>query len=403
MTAREKFLATMSFDPGFQCPKAEFGYWAAAVRRWLREGLPCREAVPAWALDGDTVRGSVPFGFESSLISKTSTNELVDRNVMPALGLDSHLAKFPIDFSPHLPRTVVREDDRHRVFTDNYGITKMVTKENAATWHSVAFPIKGRRDLREYIGRYDKDYARRLPAGIDELAEALAHRDYPIRLGGEPFGFTYFPRALMGDEGYMTALYDDPGLIHELCEFLVSFTMEYWAVILSRIEIDCVVILEDVAYRNGPMISRAMFEEFAAPYTARLVDFVRQFGVRNIVVDCDGKIDELVPAWVKAGVTGFFPVEAVNDIVAMREAYPRVQLLGGVDKRRLSRGGRAEIDAELARIGPLIPMGGFIPHVDHCVPQNICWEDFAYYRRRLNGMIDCAAADYPDDPLGVGS
>ena len=394
MTSREKFLSTMSFDPGFRCPKAEFGYWAAAVRRWLREGLPRVQDIPAGALDGDTVRGSVPFGFESSLVSKTGTNELVDRNVMPSLGLDSHLAKFPIDFSPHLPCTLVEEDDHRRVFTDSYGITKMVMKENAATWHSVAFPIGSRRDLHRYIEGYDGDHARRLPAGIDELAAALAHRDYPIRLGGEPFGFTYFPRALMGDEGYMTALYDDPGMIHELCEFLVSFAMEYWAVILSRIEIDCVVILEDVAYRNGPMISRAMFEEFAAPYTARLVDFVRQFGVRTIVVDCDGKIDELVPAWVKAGVTGFFPVEAVNDIVAMRERYPRLQLLGGIDKRRLATGGRAGIDAELARIAPLIPGGGFIPHVDHCVPQDICWEDFSYYRRRLNGLVDSAASDH---------
>ena len=153
---------------------------------------------------------------------------------------------------------------------DSYGITKLVTKENAATWHSVDFPIKSRRDLDEYIARYDDNYSERLPAGIDELAAALAERDYPIRLGGEPFGFTYFPRALMGDVGYMTTLYDDPGP-DPRCRFLLSFTMAYWDVILSRIRVDCVVILEDVAYRNGPMISRAMFDEFAAPSTARWI------------------------------------------------------------------------------------------------------------------------------------
>jgi hypothetical protein len=392
MTAREKFLATVGFEPGAPAPKTEFGYWAGAVRRWLGEGLPCVEKVPDEALDGDTIRGSLPFGFESSLVSKSGTSELVDRNVMPALGLESHLAKFPIDFSPRLPRRVIEEDGHRRIFTDSYGITKMVTKDNAATWHSVDFPIKSRRDLGAYIERYDGNHAARLPAPIDELATALADREYPIRLGGEPFGFTYFPRALMGDVGYMTALYDDPGLIHELCSFLLRFTMEYWGLILSRIDIDCIVILEDVAYRGGSMISAAMFEEFAAPYTARLVDFARQHRVPSIVVDCDGRIDELIPAWVNAGVTGLFPVEAVNDIVAIRKEYPRLQLLGGVDKRPLIAGDRAGIDRELSRIAPLVAQGGYVPHIDHSVPEDIGWESFAHYRRGLNTIIDRAAA-----------
>jgi hypothetical protein len=110
------------------------------------------------------------------------------------------------------------------------------------------------------------------------------------------------------------------------------------------------------------------------------------------VVDCDGKIDELVPAWVKAGVTGLFPIEAVNDIVAMRGEYPRLQLLGGVDKRPLIAGDRAAIDRELARIAPLVGQGGYIPHIDHSVPEDIGWESFAYYRRGLNTIIDKAAA-----------
>jgi hypothetical protein len=393
VTAREKFLSAAAFEPGARPPKVEFGYWAGAVRRWLREGLPCRAAVPGSALDGDTIRGSLPFGFESTLVSKSGTSELVDRNVMPALGLESHLAKFPLDFSPRLPQAVIEEDGHRRIFTDSYGITKMVTKDNAATWHSVDFPIKSRRDLGDYISRYDRDFESRLPAGIDELAAALADREYPIRLGGEPFGFTYFPRALMGDVGYMTALYDDPGLVHELCAFLLSFTLDYWDVILSKIRIDCVVILEDVAYRGGSMISRAMLEEFAIPYTARLADFARQHGVKSVVVDCDGRIDELVPAWVKAGVTGFFPMEAVNDIVAMRQEYPRLQLIGGVDKRPLIAGDRAAIDRELSRISPLVSKGGFVPHIDHSVPQDIGWESFAYYRRGLNTIIDKAAGD----------
>jgi hypothetical protein len=89
-----------------------------------------------------------------------------------------------------------------------------------------------------------------------------------------------------------------------------------------------------------------------------LVDFVKQFGVKTIVVDCDGKIDQLIPLWVKAGVTGMFPLEAVNDVVALREAFPRLQILGAVDKRPLIEGSPAGIDTELRRIEPLLRQGG---------------------------------------------
>jgi uroporphyrinogen decarboxylase len=257
----------------------------------------------------------VPFRSEGSIVTRTGTSELVDENVRPFFGLDSYLAKFPIDFSPRLPRRVIEEDARRRVFTDSYGATKMVTKECAATPYVLKYPLKNRRDFHEYIARYDKDFTSRLPGKLDDLAEAPKDRTYPIRLGGEPFGFTFLPRALMGEVGYMTALYDDPALIREMNEFFLGFAMEYWALIMGSIQVDCVVVLEDVAYRNGPMISPQIFEEFALPYTARLVDFVKQFGVKTIVVDCDGKIDQLIPLWVKAGVTGMFPLEAVNDVV----------------------------------------------------------------------------------------
>jgi uroporphyrinogen decarboxylase len=164
--------------------------------------------------------------------------------------------------------------------------------------------------------------------------------------------------------------------------------MQYWSLILERVEVDWVILLEDIAYRAGPMISPAMFETFALPYTARFVDFLRQYRVPDVMVDCGGRLDGLLPLWVKAGVTGLFPVEAVNDILAIRDAYPRLQLVGGVDKRPLISGRREPIDAELDRIAPLLERGGYIPHIDHAVPHDISWDSFRYYRERLIQIID---------------
>jgi uroporphyrinogen decarboxylase len=88
------------------------------------------------------------------------------------------------------------------------------------------------------------------------------------------------------------------------------------------------------------------------------------------------------------GVTGLFPMEAVNDTMRIRRDYPRLQMLGGIDKRILIGGDHAGIDAELEKAEALMKTGGYIPHIDHSVPMDAEWELFSYYRTRLNEIID---------------
>jgi uroporphyrinogen decarboxylase len=64
-----------------------------------------------------------------------------------------------------------------------------------------------------------------------------------------------------------------------------------------------------------------------------------------------------------------------------------MQILGGIDKIRIAEGKKA-IDEELqSKVPVLLKSGGYIPHVDHHVHPEISWEDFKYYRSRLNEMI----------------
>jgi uroporphyrinogen decarboxylase len=380
VNAREKFHGIMGFELDTPNMKTEFGYWAGAVRRWFEEGLPVEEDIPHSVLDGDLVRGSEPL-FPGS-------GELVDHNVMEVLGLDSYLGKFPIDLSPPLEPEILEEDGSYRVIRDRYGVTKKQLKGSAATHFTVDYPIENRGDFHRYIERYDRDFHRRLPANVEELRGLEPERSLPIRLGGNPYGFSFFPRYLMGDERYMLNLYDDPDLIGEFNRFFLDFVMEYWAVILEWFDVDCVMILEDMAYRGGSMISPEMFDKFLAPYYRELTGFLRSCGIEHIFVDCDGFVERLVPRWIDAGVTGIFPVEAVNDLVSIAEQYPRLRIMGGIDKRALFSGRPEPIDTELRRIEPLLARGGYVPHIDHAVSQDIGWETFKYYRVELNRMID---------------
>jgi uroporphyrinogen decarboxylase len=79
-----------------------------------------------------------------------------------------------------------------------------------------------------------------------------------------------------------------------------------------------------------------------------------------------------------------FEVNAKMDVVEIRKAFPRLQILGGIDKTRLTLDKEA-IEQELqAKVTPeMVRHGGYIPHVDHQVPMGISWENFRYYRQRL--------------------
>jgi uroporphyrinogen decarboxylase len=186
-------------------------------------------------------------------------------------------------------------------------------------------------------------------------------------------------------------MYDDPGLIQEINEFFLLFVMEYWEEVLSEIHPECVLIWEDMAGKTGSLISPEMFREFMSPFYIRIIDYFKQFDIQNIHVDSDGYIEELLPLWVDLGVTGMFPFErqAGNDIRRIREAYPKLQILGGVDKRVFTADHTPEdIDNELVIIEEVLKTGGFLPHADHHVPDDACWKNFKYYRLRLNDLID---------------
>jgi uroporphyrinogen decarboxylase len=139
------------------------------------------------------------------------------------------------------------------------------------------------------------------------------------------------------------------------------------------------------------MVSPAMVREMMLPHYRRLTSFLRSHGIEHVILDTDGDCRPLIPVFLEGGITGLFPWEVTNgqDIVEVREQYPRLQILGGIDKKALARG-RAAIDQELeAKVPFMFRAGGFVATVDHGVSADISWENFCYYRERLADMLGC--------------
>jgi Uroporphyrinogen decarboxylase (URO-D). len=383
LNARESFLRVMRFEKGVPSLKAEFGYWTTTVKHFLREGMPRVQDIPDSLSDNGTISGADKADPQGS--------EFTDLNVRSFFHLQSYVAKFPCTYSPLFETRVLEEDAESRTVIDQYGITKKERKTGTSPPLDIRFPIESRRDFEAYKEHYTADFNKRLPRDWPRLSQRLSTRDFPIRLGGFPYGFLGFPRHLMGTEGLFFAMYDDPQLVKDINEFFLRFVMDYWSPIIEQVRPDCVMIWEDMASGTGSMISREAFREFLSPFYVRIIDFLRQHGVENIHVDCDGYIGELIPLWVELGVTGLFPLErkAGNDLLKIRESFPRLQLVGGVDKRILEAGNKErEIDRELAIVRRVLSQGGYIPHVDHHVPDDSRWENFKLYREKLNLIID---------------
>ncbi len=382
MNARDRFLAVMNFD-SVPTLKWEFGYWGGTVRRWYREGLAKRVGIPDTWEDGRSVHGGT---------GVWAPDRVRDIDVRDTMGLDEGLQNVFINnyFCPVFQEHVLEEHETWQLVQDERGILMRRPRNLDSPPGYVRGPVVTRRDWEKLKAeRLNPALGPRLPAGWKELLEGYRQRTYPLAIGGG-HGFYGTPRYLFGETQVLTAFYDSPDLLHDIIADLTDFWIALYDQVLDLVDVDLALIWEDMSYKSGPLISPHMFREFLLPGYKKLTGFFRDRGVRNILVDSDGNVWKLLPLFVEGGVTGVYPFEVNGgmDIVAVRKEFPRLQILGGLDKMTLIQG-PAAIDAELAAKVPwMLRQSGCIPHTDHNVPPDVSWANFQYYRKRLNALID---------------
>jgi uroporphyrinogen decarboxylase len=385
MNARERFLAIMNFEKVDRTLLWEMGYWKDTLERWYGEGLPKGLDVTAGLKPGEGVRG------ESAPHKIFCPDMPRDGDVHTYFGFDPGLVCLPINsvLEPPFEKKVIEEEKGYVIYQDEYGVTKKMNKATPSRPQYLRWPAQDRQGFEALKQRLVPSLKDRVPPAWKELITGYAHRDHPLTLGGYPCGFYGMLRFLMGEERLLLNFYDDPSLVRDFMNTLADFWIELWGQALSEIRVDCVNFWEDMAYRTGPLISPEMFKEFMLPPYQKVTSFLRSMGVTIFIVDSDGNLEKLIPLFLDAGITALFPfeVQAGNDIVSIRRKYPRLQILGGIDKLKIAQG-KAAIDEELnSKVPFMLRSGGYIPHIDHHVHPDISWQDFVYYRTRLNETI----------------
>ncbi len=365
MTNRECFHAACRIEPVGQFCHMEHGFWDETYDRFRKEGLPETVTKPEFAC--------------------VSRGDLFDYFHILKCGY----IRPEIYMQPPLPVEVLEEDDDSRVVRNGNGAVLKLSKQGASLPQEIDHLIKDRESYARYRDRLiDPCLDVRCGKAISEIIDGYKMQEDYAAVCTHMDGFFAYPRELMGVVDMLLQFYDDPEFMHQLLDDRANFYIQVYTPILEQIRPDFAFLWEDMCFKNGPLLSPDLFREFLLPAYRKVISFLHDYGVNNVIVDSDGDVTKLIPLWLEAGVTGLLPFEVQSgmDVVELGKAFPQLLIIGGINKFRLF-GSREEIDAELDRVLPaMAKRGGYIPTLDHWVPPEISLDNFRYYTEKIRNF-----------------
>lgn len=373
MNERQRFVATMHYQERDRSPVCDFSFWEETVELWYEQGLPRTV---------DRFNSDDYFGMDGLMcyvLSKESS-----ALTAPADPRRTVVDGVSVGLVPEFEPIVMEDLGDAEVIQQVDGVRVLKKKFMSSIPTHQSHLLVDRETWRQhYKPRLDPTDPRRYPDNWDECVNLWCDedRDFPIFLfGGSLYGWI---RNWMGLEAVSLAVYDDPAWFEEMVTTIADCVIGA----LTRVmetggRFEACSLWEDMCFNRGPLLSPEHFKRFLVPHYRRLTDLLHRHGVDVVWVDCDGKIDQLVPLWLDAGVNCMFPIEVGTwgaDSVEYRKEYGKdLLIIGGFDKRILAKG-KPEIETEVRRLAPLVEEGGFIGLCDHRVPPDVPLDNYMHY------------------------
>ncbi len=349
LTDRERFRRQMHFEDFDRCFNMEFGYWDENFSQWKifsQNGIRNNEQADIF-FNFDEIhvfhgKWWMTPPFNGEVVEETETTKIV-------INADGVYEEVPKDGHEALPRF----------------LKSVVTK-----------PEEWKR-LKEERFRLD-DPERKLP--VEKMKEKYPDdRTFPLGIHtGSMIGKI---RDLLTFEGLAYAMYDYPDMVEDMVETCCLLAENILDQLLPHIQFDFAAGWEDIAFKNGPIVSVKFFESVVVPRYKRIGKKLKEAGIDIWYIDCDGDVRPLVPGFLEAGVNCMFPheVNGSGHPGELLEKYGSdLLIMGGFDKMVL-REGRKAIREYMESLIPLVERGGFIPFVDHRCPPDVKEEDYLYY------------------------
>ncbi len=364
MNDRQRFNATMHYEPRDRSPIMDFSFWDETLPIWHEQGLP----TSVNRLNSDAF-----FGMDSGI---ESGGRLVGVNT---------------DLAPHFEVKILEDLGDHVLEQQADGVRVLRRKFMGSIPQPQSHLLSDRDSWETHFKpRLDPDNPARYPADWEERVKVWTDPDREVLAvlpGGSVFGKL---RNWMGLENISYIVYDDPKLFEEMVITVTDCVLGTMTRILETGgQFDACGMWEDMAYNSGPLISPRHFDRYLLPQYRRITDLLHSYGVDVVWLDCDGKIDLLLPRWLDAGVNCMFPLEVGTwgtDPVALRKEYGRdLLMMGGFDKHVL-QGTKDDIVREIERLAPLVEEGGYIGFADHRVPPDVTLENYWFYLEKVREL-----------------
>jgi hypothetical protein len=383
MNNRTRTLAILNYEPFDRLPLIHFGYWAETLAKWAVEGHITPEVAQGHA-DGNAIDVELNkiLGWDFSWNCAFSWNNR----------LEPTFERRVLEERPDGSRLVLNEDGVSVI--EKTGIVSIPMEvdhllKGRHEWESIYKPR-----LQFEPGRIQRGWAK-----VDGQERQFDHGGRELLLrqdGSHPYGLycgglVGVIRDLLGLVNMCYLMVDDEPLFDEITETVSELIYQgVKAALETGVRFDFAHFWEDICYNAGPMVNPRMFAAKFGPKYKRITDLLKSYGVEFVSLDCDGKIDALLPIWLDNGVNLMFPIEVGTwqaSIQPWREKYgKKLRGVGGVNKHVFGCD-YAAVDQEIERLHPLVDLGGYLPCPDHRLPIDARWENVQYYCDRMRKVF----------------
>lgn len=374
MNDRERYVAALTFQKSDRVPFMPGDGRRSTIATWLKQGLPAEQAKRYHA-------------YIRELLDLPPADPAPPRAIQPNI-VTAMLPEFEEKVLEERPTSRVVQDWKGNVceIGREFGPSDLRGAPDFCTRSWIKCPVESRADWDDMKHRYNAEDPARFPDDFALRGKRLRDRRQAV---GLTFSGPFWQlREWVGFENLCVLFLDDPDFAQDMVDFWMTYISRMLEKTLAHFQPDYIMINEDMAYKEKPMIGPAMCRRFLLPCWRQWGQIVRDAGVKIYGIDSDGHIGQLIPVWLEAGVNLTSPLEvaAGNDLPAYRQQYGcQIAYSGGVDKRAMAAGGDV-IRREIDRLRSTVEAGGYIPSCDHGVPADVSWPNFVAYCRLLAQM-----------------
>jgi uroporphyrinogen decarboxylase len=197
------------------------------------------------------------------------------------------------------------------------------------------------------------------------------------------FGMSLFERAwsVRGMADLLVDMIEAPAWVDELLDTILAFDLAVVEEML-KYDIDGLLYGDDWGQQRGLIFSPRLWRRFIKPRVAQLYGVVKRSG-RAVMIHCCGKVQELFPDLIEAGLDVFNPFQpdVMNPYEMKRQYGDRLSFFGGVSVQHLLPHGTPEqIRGEVLRLMDQVGRdGGFIIAPSHDMPGDIPVENMVAF------------------------